>query len=67
MKNNIFFTWTLSFHLQTDWRKRIITFTDGGKATPFHPSLGFGPFRHTLLGVEGGFIQATFDEKLIYF
>ena len=46
MKNDIFFTRTLSFHLHTDWRRRRITFTDDGKATPFRPSLRFSPFRH---------------------
>ena len=45
MENGIFSTWTLSFHLQTDWRRRRVTFTDSGKATPFSPSLGLGLFK----------------------
>ena len=47
MGDELFFIPTLnpSSHLQTDRRKRIITFTDNINVTPFYHSLGFGPFR----------------------
>ena len=41
MENGIFSTQTLSFHLQIGRRIRRKAFIDGGKVTPFCPSLGF--------------------------
>ena len=43
MEDELFSTWTPSFHLQTNQRIRRWTFTDGENAH-FYPSLGFGPF-----------------------
>ena len=59
----------LSFKLQAGWLERKkITFIDNGKATPFRPSLGFGPFRNTFLEVEGETLYGQlFDEKLLFF
>ena len=62
----IFSILTLRFHLQTDRGRRRICFTEDGKATPFHHSLGFGPFRHTLLGRGGVLLQSTFCRKLLF-
>ena len=45
--NGPFSTQTLSFHVQTDWRRGRKTLTDGREAKFFHHTPRFCPFNHT--------------------